>query len=197
MPVTREYVAERTKTEECALEYAAELQLVNLTGRGCPACGSEMRTEKREARRNTDRRWRCSKRDCRQTRGIFWDTVFDGMHLSLRQALGLLYGYCEKRKHSDLEAEQGMTRRTVARWFGKLKHWGSPVWRQDYNTEDNPAGERFTMLVELLRKGRMPPTEVSSSLDGCKYSDIFSSTRSMDGFTSTPESVLSDRKDCE
>ena len=41
MPVTREYIAERTKTDECALEYAAGLQLVNLTE--CPACDSEMR----------------------------------------------------------------------------------------------------------------------------------------------------------
>ena len=48
---------------------------------------------------------------------------------------------------------------------------------------------------ELQKKGRRPPTEVPLSLDGCKYSDIFSSTRSMDDYTS--ESVPSDRKDCE
>ena len=153
MPVTREYIAERTKTDECALEYAVELQLVNLTGRGCPECGSEMKLEK-TARRNTGRRWRCSRRDCRRKRGIFWDTVFEGMRLSLRQAFGLLYGYCEKRKWSYLETEQGVSKQTVANWFRTLKHWGSPVWKQDHNTEDNPAGERFTMLVELLRKGR-------------------------------------------
>ena len=81
----------------------------------------------------------------------------------------------EKRKYSDLETEQGVSRRTVTKWFRMLRGVGHSVWEQDHNTEGNPAGERFTMLVELLRKGRRPPTEVSSSLDGYTYSDIFDS----------------------
>ena len=91
MPVTREYIAERTKTDWDAMEYAGELQLVSLYGEDCPACGSTMTIEKREAGRKIDTRGRCSKRDCWRTKGIFWGTVFNGMHLSLRQALGLLY----------------------------------------------------------------------------------------------------------
>ena len=88
----------------------------------------------REKSGNTDKRWRCSRRSCRRTRGIFWGTVFNGMHLSLRQALGLLYGYCEKRKYSDLETEQGVSRRTVTKWFRMLRGVGHSVWEQDHNT---------------------------------------------------------------
>ena len=121
MPVTREYISERTETEERALEYAVELGLLSLAERDCEECGARMAMEKREARRSVGKRWRCSARGCGRTKGIFDGTIFGGTHLSQRQAFGLMYGYCEKMRYDEMQEEHRVSRRTVARWSRMLE----------------------------------------------------------------------------
>ncbi|KAI5151603.1 hypothetical protein ENBRE01_2251 [Enteropsectra breve] len=109
--------------EDSSLELASSCSLINLTPKLC-ICGTLMKIEKRKNGESCSRRWRCSKGDCRRSKSIDVDTIFENSKLSISTTMQIIYMHCleikVEYKSSELEIGEHAIYSAVNTFYKKI-----------------------------------------------------------------------------
>ncbi|KAI5152296.1 hypothetical protein ENBRE01_2720 [Enteropsectra breve] len=72
-----------------------------------------MKIEKRKNGESCSRRWRCSKRDCRRSKSILVDTIFENSKLSVSTTMQIIYMHCLEIKVNYISSELDVSEHAI------------------------------------------------------------------------------------
>ncbi|KAI5151747.1 hypothetical protein ENBRE01_2357 [Enteropsectra breve] len=110
-------------SDESALQFAAELELISLTREVCGynGCNGVLNLEKGKSRHSINARCRCNKRSCRRTKNIFMNTIFDGSKISLVKCIEIIYSFCEQGTIEEKVQQLSIDRKNLSNIYKQIE----------------------------------------------------------------------------